>query len=81
MLGLNAEKRRFELEANKVTKAMELEELSTSIDMFIALTNVDFNENNPHYNQKAVQNTIAYLATLSLGTELSEKVEVMQMIF
>lgn len=80
-LGMTKSVKHFTLDAAKVTRVIELDELNVALDMFITLTNVDFNEHNPNYNTKALQNTITYLSTLKLGSELSEKIEVMQMVF
>lgn len=71
----------FSLDKEKVTRVLELEELTIILDLLLAITNVEFNEINPNYNQKPLQTTIAYLSGLQIGTDLSEKVEVMKMIY
>ncbi|EAR90712.1 hypothetical protein TTHERM_00706270 (macronuclear) [Tetrahymena thermophila SB210] len=72
---------KFTLDKEKVSRQQELEELLTALDLFLTLTNVDFNETNPNYQQKALQNLIAYMSGLNIGQDGREKVEVMQMVY
>ncbi|KAL4486878.1 hypothetical protein ABPG72_009642 [Tetrahymena utriculariae] len=72
---------KFTLDKEKVNRQQELEELLTALDLFLTLTNVDFNEINPNYQQKALQNLIAYMSGLNIGQDGREKVEVMQMVY
>lgn len=42
----------FSLDKDRISRLLELEEITIALDLLLTLTNVDFHEINPHYNHK-----------------------------